>query len=232
VVAEIRTLHGEGVTIRYRDLELAGREDLVGAIRVYAGSIVRVRVLAGVPHPPRVVSVQETWDEDRVVEDILELHRAGEPLAYSRAPRNLLGAGQRYFGSWENALFGAGLDPDEIRLRRRPYDDEEMLQRMRDLAREQPTMNVGELHKHPDGQALARRYGTLDAGLEVAGLTDWPVRLLHDVYSTEEVIAALRARHRAGKKLRASALDSKLRHAIVRRFKTFEVALAAAGLAG
>ena len=78
-----------GLTIRYRDLELAGREDLVGAIRTYIGSIVRARVLPNVPHPPRAPHVEERWDEDRVVEDILELHGAGEPLAYSKAPRSL-----------------------------------------------------------------------------------------------------------------------------------------------
>jgi len=232
-IAEVRRLYKAGLTIRYRDLELAGREDLVGAIRTYVGSIVRARVLANVPHPPRAEYVQDRWDEDRVVEDVLELHDAGESLAYSKVPSKLVNAAKRYFGSWDNALFAAGLDPDEIRLRRRQYTHERMIERMRELAREQPTMNFGQLYKHPDGQALWRRFGSLEAGLEAAGLTEWPVRILHDAYTTEEVIAALKARRREGKSLRKTAIeeDSRLCLGIVRRFKTLEVALAAAGLA-
>jgi hypothetical protein len=231
-IAEVRRLHDDGLTIRYRDLELAGREDLVGAIRTYVGSIVRARVLASVPHPPRAAWVQEFWDEDRVVEDIVDLHDAGQPLAYSRAPSKLSNAGIRYFGSWDNALFAAGLDPDDIRLRRRPYDHEQMIERIRELAREQPAMNFGDLHKHPDGQALSRRFGSLETGLRAAELTEWPVRVVHDSYTKEEVIAALEARHRAGKSLRKTAIeeDSRLLLGIRRRFKTLGAALSAAGL--
>ncbi len=72
---------------------------------------------------------------------------------------------------------------------------------MHALAREQPTMNLGELFKHPAGQALWRRYGLLEAGVEAMGLTTWPRRVMHDAYSAEEVVAALQARHRAGKSL-------------------------------
>ena len=118
VIAELRRLHDNGITIRYRDLERCGREDLVGAIRVYIGSIVRARVLARIPHPPRALYEQEVWDEDRVVEDILELHQLGQPLAYSKAPNKLVNAATRYFGGWDNALSAAGLDPDDFRLRR------------------------------------------------------------------------------------------------------------------
>jgi hypothetical protein len=220
------------LTIRYRDLELAGREDLVGAIRSYVGSIVRARVLANVPHPPRAVHAQDSWDEERVVEDILDLHRAGQSLAFTRAPSKLVNAAKRYFGSWDNALFAAGLDPDEIRLRRRPYTHEQTIERIRELAREEPTMNFGELHKHPDGQALWRRFGSIEASLRAAGLTEWPVRVLHDAYTAEEVIATLKARHRTGKSLRKTAIeeDSRLCLGITRRFKTLEAALAAAGL--
>jgi hypothetical protein len=191
-----------------------------------------VRVLANVPHPPRAEGVRDSWDEDRVVEDIVDLHRAGESLAYSRAPSRLVNAAKRYFGSWDNALFAAGLDPDEIRLRRKPYSHEQMIERIRELAREQPAMNAGELHRHPDGLALLRRFGSIEAGLSAAGVIDWPVRLLHDAYTTDEVIAALRARHRNGKSLSKTALeeDSRLCLGITRRFKTLGVALVAAGL--
>ena len=233
VIAEIRRLHESGLTIRYRDLERAGREDLVGAIRTYVGSIVRARVLAKVPHPPRAMGFQERWDEDRVIEDILERWHARQPLAASKAPNNLVNAGKRYFGSLDDALLAAGLDPDQIRLRRKPYDEQQMIDRIRELALEQPTMYLGRLHHHPDGQALCRRFGSIEAGLEAAGLTEWPVRMIQEPYTKEEVLAALKARHRAGESLRKIAIekDSRLMLGITRRFKTLEAALTAAGLA-
>ncbi|MGE0551757.1 MAG: hypothetical protein AB7O24_30245 [Kofleriaceae bacterium] len=233
VITEIRRLDHSGMAIRYRDLELAGREDLVGAIRTYVGSIVRARILANVPHPPRAIGVMERWDEDRVVEDILELHRLGEPLSYSKAPNKLVNAGVRYFDSWDNALIAAGLDPDDVRLRRKPYDDEQLIAQIHTLARQRPTMNHGELHRHPDGQALWRRYGSIEAGLTAAGLTAWPIQIMHEALSRTQVIKALKARHRAHKSLRKAALeqDARLMHGITRQFKTIEAALRASGLA-
>ncbi len=232
VISELRRLHQTGLTIRFRDLERCGREDLVGAIRAHVGSIVRARVLAGIPHPPRALSFQEHWDEDRVVEEILELHERGQPLAYSKAPNKLVNAGVRYFESWDEALVAAGLDPDAIRLRRKPYDDAQLRARIRDLSRAQPAMTRGELSAHPDGQVLWRRYGSMETGLAAVGLTDWPQRVLRAASSEREVVAALRKRRREGKSLRKEALekDPRLQLGITRRFGSISAALVAAGL--
>jgi hypothetical protein len=54
---------------------------------------------------------------------------------------------------------------------------------------------------------------------------------MYDAYTTDEVIAALKARHRAGKSLRKGAIDeedARVRLGITRRFKTLEAALTAA----
>lgn len=233
VVAEVRALHRDGVIIRYRDLDRAGREDLIGAIRTYLGSIVRARRLAGVPEPERAKSEQEMWDEDRVIEDILDLAERGECLAYSKAPPKLSNAGARYFGTWEAAITAAGLDYDVIRLRRKPYDDDAMIARIHELAQTHPDMTWGELHEHPDGQAMWRRYGTIAAAVEAAGVFGWPIRVMHAAYTEEEVIRALKARHRAGKrltKLSIDADDSRLKLGVRRHFRTMSAALAAAGL--
>lgn len=233
VIAELRRLHNDGLTIRFRDLELCGREDLVGAIRVEIGSIVRARRLARIPDPPRAWSEQERWDEDRVVEDISELAHRGEALAHSKAPRKLVNAAVRYFGSWDAALEAAGLDPDEHRLRRKPYDDETMLAKIHELSRKFPAMTFGELHDLPDGQAMWRMFGSIDEAMRRAGLTSWPVRVNRDAYTTDETISALKARHRARKTLTKTAIsieDSRLNLGIQRNFRTMEAALTAAGL--
>ena len=62
VIAELRRFHESGVTIRVRDLELCGREDLVGAIRVEIGSIVRARRLARIPSRSRLAMERRRVD--------------------------------------------------------------------------------------------------------------------------------------------------------------------------
>lgn len=52
---------------------------------------------------------EDLWDEDRVLEDILERAETGQPLAYSKAPTALVGAGARYFGTWAQAIAAAGI---------------------------------------------------------------------------------------------------------------------------
>jgi hypothetical protein len=233
VLDELRRLHDSGVTIRFRDLELCGREDLVGAIRVEIGSIVRARRLARISDPPRAWSEQESWDEDRVIGEILDLARDRQPLAYSKAPSKLRNAAVRYFGGWDAALEAAGLDPDEHRLRRKPYDDEAMLARIRELAREYPEMTLGELHDHPDGLAIWRRFDSIEEAARQAGVEGWPIRKLRDAYSVDETVQALRARNRARKplsKTRISTDDSRLNLGIQRHFRTMEAALTEAGL--
>jgi hypothetical protein len=233
VIEEIRRVYRSGITIRFFDLERAGREDLVGAIRTYVGSIVRARRLARVPHPPRRGFEVDFWDEDRVIEDILEIADAGGPLAYSKAPPKLVNAGSRYFGSWAGAIEAAGLDYEAIRLRRKPYDDAAMLERIRVLAAEHPEMTVGQLYGHADGQAIMRRFPSIEDAVKRAGVTGWPIRLIHDLPSKAEVIAALQTRHRQGAKLTKTAFeqeDQRLLNAIRRHFRTVERALKTAGL--
>lgn len=233
VVAEIRRLHRSGVTIRYRDLEQADREDLVGGIRVQIGSIVRARRLARVPEPPRRTFEAEMWDEDRVIEEILERHEAGEPLAYSKAPSRLVSAGTRYFGTWAEAIAAADLDYDAIRLRRAPFSDDELLEQIRDLADGEPELSLAELHDLPLGQTMARRYGSLEKAARKAGLRDWPVRTIHRVLTAKKTIAGLRARKRRGEGVYKTAIqsdDNHLWHSIRRNFGTLAQALEAAGL--
>ena len=166
-------------------------------------------------------------------EDISDLADRGEPLAFSKAPDRLVNAGVRYFGSWDAALEAAGLDPDEHRLRRKPYDDDSMLAKIRELARKHPEMTLGEIHALPDGQAIWRMFGSIEEAARRAGLTSWPVRVNRDAYSVEETVAALRTRHRAGKSMTKTAIstqDSRLTLGIQRNFRTMEAALTAAGL--
>jgi hypothetical protein len=233
VVAEIRRLHRRGIVIRHEDLIDAGREDLAGAIRVYLGSIVRARILARVPHPERRLFEPEAWDEDRVVSEIVDLHEKRKPVAYSRAPKRLVNAGVRLFGSWQTAIEAAGLDYAKVRLRRPGFDDERALEALRELADERPHLTLGELHNLPLGLALLRRFDSIEKAARLAGLVEWPLRTVHRVLSRKETLAGLRRRQRQGRGVYKTAVqrdDMRLWNSARRHFGTLRAALDAAGL--
>jgi hypothetical protein len=55
------------------------------------------------------------WSKAKVLADIIQMHRSGQPLGYAAARRNnprLLSAAEAYFGTWGNAIHAAGIDPN------------------------------------------------------------------------------------------------------------------------
>lgn len=191
---EIRGLARDGVRIVHQDLKDAGREDVLGAITSYFGSIVRARRLARVPDPPRRTWIPERWDEERVVAEILARHRTGEPLASSKVPGRIVAAGIRYFESWPAAIEAAGLDYNDVRLRRPAYTTKELLALLRGLPCEQPDMSREDLFALSYHAALVRHFGSIDSALRRAGLDDWPPRIREQTHSATTVIKLLRAR--------------------------------------
>lgn len=231
VLEELRKLSRKGIPMSHEALAERGRQDLLGGIRRYVGSLTRARRLARVPTPPRRSSEPEPWDEDRVVEEILDLHGDGKPLAASKAPKKLVVAGRCYFGSWGAAIAAAGLDYATIRLRRPPYEDDELLDLLRKLARQRPQLTLGELHDHTLAPTLMRRFPSMEAAAKQAGLDGWPHRDVHRPLSKPQTLAALRVRARAGQGVHRMALrrdDQRLWLAVNRHFDSVAAALAAA----
>jgi len=90
VIKELRRIHLAGrVRITVPGLEAAGHRALLNAIYTVVGSIRRARRLALIPEPgTRPTDGFERWDEDRVVSEIRERHRNGEPIASSKCRRS------------------------------------------------------------------------------------------------------------------------------------------------
>lgn len=234
MLKELRRLARQGVVLSDRGLSDAGRRDLVGAVRDYFGSIVRARAIAGVPDPPRPSGKREKWDEARVVTEILERYEEALPLAKSRAPQRLIRAGQRYFGSWREAIEAAGLDYDEVRLVREPYTADEVVEHLKLLAITQPTMTWAEVSDEKYYPAIARLFGSLDKALAQAGLEDWPLRLRERLLERTVVIDELRARRLDGRLTHFTAVqdeDGPLWYSAITHFGSWDAALEAADLA-
>jgi hypothetical protein len=233
VIAEVRRVARRGIPIRCSDLIEAGHQGLVLAVYRYIGSIVRTRILARVPEPPRRKGEKEDWDEDRVIEEIRLLDARKRPLAYSKVERRLVAAARRYFGGWGAALEVAGFDYDEVRLTRCAYMADELLRLLRRLAREEPDMTIADLHHLPYTAALNRSFGSVEAAVGAAGLTGWPARLVRPRFSRREIVARLRARRRLGLPVYRRAIvaaDPRIYSSALAHYGSWAGALRAAGV--
>lgn len=122
---------------------------------------------AGVPNPSTEFPV---WTKVSVIEGILIRQQAGEALhcfaAAHQVPR-LYDAARRLFGSWREALDEAGVDPDAVRRRRRPYSKAEIIAHLQSQAGR--SRRCGD---HPESivKAARRLFGTWPAALKAAGI--------------------------------------------------------------
>lgn len=234
VVSELRRLHRSGVRIAFTELRAAGRHDVLSAAEVYAGGLPRARRLARIPTPARTYRDPEPWDGDRVIEELQDLHAAGRSIANSRVDARLVAAAIDYFGSYRAAVEAAGFDYDQIRLRRPPYTDEELLADLRALARRRPAATLTDVHRDPRSKSWWLRFGSIEAAARAAGIRSWPKRLIRRVMSAREVVAAIRARQTAGLLVFRESVareDYHLLHSALRHFGSWKRALDAAGVA-
>ena len=55
------------------------------------------------------------WSKPKILKILWQMHRAKVGLAYAKGRREfpaLVSAAEAYFGSWGNALYAAGIDPN------------------------------------------------------------------------------------------------------------------------
>lgn len=91
---------------------------MIDAARRFYGSWARAIIAAGVD--PMKMRKVPPWTRDRILEAILTRALNNAPLgSQSTEPRSLVDAARRVFGSWDDALIAAGLNPAEIRARSR-----------------------------------------------------------------------------------------------------------------
>jgi len=118
-----------------------------------------------------------TWNRKRIVQTIQRLHADGFKLNHAALKRNsVTRAATVLFGSWDNGLRAAGLDPDEIRLYRKPWTADEVLLEIQRKMRAGEALNARDVSPY----SLRRRgrlfFGSWDAALAAAGLDPAEIR--------------------------------------------------------
>ena len=117
------------------------------------------------------------WTKERILQTIQSIHRSGGAVSHAVLRRNsITQAAKLLFGSWDAALRAAGLDPNVIRVYRKPWTPEEVVQEIRRKARSGEPLNA----KNVSPYSLRRRgrifFGSWDAALAAAGLDPAKVR--------------------------------------------------------
>ncbi|MBZ0233263.1 MAG: hypothetical protein K8M05_13115 [Deltaproteobacteria bacterium] len=234
VVDELRRLDELGYVLSRRKLIDRGRHDLVNAAATYWGGMTNARRAAGLPPPPRGKRGTSRWSEDEVIAVIKERKGRGWPLSSSRVPRMLRDAATYYFGGWREAIEKAGLDYDQIRLKRAAYSRYEILNTLRALARTHPQMTLTGLHRHRLKSGIERWFSTVDEALRAAKLSGWPRRERRQpMLTATETRALIRARRARGLPMFRTAVlrdDPRLERAGARNFGGWLAALRAAGV--
>lgn len=169
VVDELQRLDGDGSSTGWAELMEAERAALVRAAAAHAGGLHEARGDAGVETPERRPPVPQ-WDQASIIAAIQERVRAGQTLASSRAPQRFVAAARWHFGSWEDALAAAGVDPAAVRLQRTAYTEAEILELIREMAREGIAVRSSTLKARIKVDAVRKLFGSIDAAVRAAGI--------------------------------------------------------------
>jgi hypothetical protein len=111
-----------------------------------------------------------------VIAEIRKRKREGAALTGRAVPDRLRTAAAHAFGSWRAAIAAAGYRYVDVSAHRK-YSDDDLLDEIRALARDNPAMTYAEVRRHRLADTLRRRFGSLRAALVRAGHADWaPMR--------------------------------------------------------
>jgi len=229
VLREIREMHAAGQKLNTAAVK---GSSLYYAAGKYFGGWRKALEAAGLD--TRAILAQQTWDEQKVLDQIREIAAAGRPLnrsSLAHEERSLVEAALRRFGGWVEALRAAGVEPKGIaargswsaqrvvaEIRARKERGDSLLQK--DVRRENPHLvDAARFHIGAWSEALKR-----------AGVDERDIRATRR-WTETDVISALQNRIANGQSLTARAViaeDSGLHRAALRRFGSWQKAVEAA----
>ena len=172
VVRSIRELSAKGSLLNSGHIARS-HPALAYAGRKYLGSWENAVTAAGLDYS--VIRRKSFWNRKRVIERILELNKAKQPLNVSAAETRyggLVGAATVYFGSWRLAIKAAGFDYTKIK-RQKEWSKQAIVKEIRRMRREGVNLatTIPIRAKYRILHAAAVRYfGSWAAAMKAAGL--------------------------------------------------------------
>ncbi len=174
IALEIVSMYESGENMNYASIAANNLALLRAATRYFGTWEAAVRY-AGLDYDS--IRRYKSWNRERIVARIQELHAQEADLSWRNVCLNIdpqLAAAatkKSHFGSWREALEAAGLDYDAIR-RYREWDDERILQMVRDFHLEGKELNAKSMEEEDITliTAARRRFDSWHQALTAAGL--------------------------------------------------------------
>jgi len=177
------------------------------------------------------------WDKDRIVAALLDRQARGLGLN-ERSIRETDGPLNKaiwaYFRWHDAALRAAGIDPDSVRLRGRPWDKGRVVAALRERRDKGLELSSRAVNTTDPGlgHGIRKNFASYDAALTAAGITPESVRR-RVPWDKPRIMEALRERRARGQPMNLGAIersDLRLCRAMRSHFGTHDAALSAAGI--
>ena len=177
VIAALRQAKREGLPLNWRSV--SARHDELGRA---AAAAVKPRLfghwndaLQAAGLKPERISLYQHWGAERVLEELRTRHAKGKSINSGTIQKQipgLYGAAVRHFGSYEDALAAAKIDPRQVR-QRRVWSKREVLDEIKRFHREHKAISRRLLRKHDPSllKAVGRYYASLENALRSAGIS-------------------------------------------------------------
>jgi len=181
IVEEIKRLHKANTELNYASAE-AHHLNLVRAAAWHFGTWRRAVEAAGIDYER--LSKYQRWDQQRIIERILQLHQQGADLSWRAVslevdpPLAAAALRPNGFPSWRAAITAAGLDISDV-ARYQYWDDARIIAEIQLLHRkgEPLSSKAVQISNQPLFCAARRRFESWDNALNKAGFSAAKIRL-------------------------------------------------------
>ena len=182
------------------------------------------------------------WSREELLTRLKARKQEGKPMnssAVAKDDQRLIGNSKKYFGTYDNALVAAGMNPDEERtiIATTEEDRDALLEALRQTARETGRARLEAAQQTRDSKknraVVGRFFRTWRNAAKAAGVGFMETSVLARYPRAEDVIEEIRERHREGKVLTSNAVskeDLPLVRSAVKHFGTLARAVKAAEL--
>lgn len=243
IVAVIQILHVDRYPLHSGGIRKTNRPLLSATLYIF-GSWKKAIEAAGIEY--RAISRQifkhprRSRNRSMCIKAIQSRYLRGLPLSAGTTRKQigwLVSASTRFFGSWDNALVTAGLNPDAIRMRppQRSWNQAKVIQALKKRAKDGLPVNSEAVAIDDVGLVFAARsqFGSYPDALRAAGFDASAIHMRNEPMSEAEIIAVLKGRHKQGLPINYEALSDEKKHRLLgsirSRFKTYRAAILAAG---